>query len=210
MRDRRSPLSVEALDALAWDKMGGMMPGVVQDAQSGRVLMLGYLNREALEATLTSGFATFWSRSKARLWMKGESSGNRLRVRAVHEDCDGDALLLLALPEGPTCHEGTASCFGGSADGPGLLAELSRTIAARAVSGEAESYTARLIGEGRGRIAQKVGEEGLEVALAAVSQGPEAVSQEGADLLYHLAVLLHDQGLDWGDVIAVLKARGLG
>ena len=176
MRDRRSPLSVEALDALAWDKMGGMMPGVVQDAQSGRVLMLGYLNREALEATLTSGFATFWSRSKARLWMKGESSGNRLRVCAVHEDCDGDALLLLALPEGPTCHEGTASCFG----------------------------------EGRGRIAQKVGEEGLEVALAAVSQGPEAVSQEAADLLYHLAVLLHDQGLDWGDVIAVLKTRGLG
>jgi phosphoribosyl-ATP pyrophosphohydrolase/phosphoribosyl-AMP cyclohydrolase len=207
MRDRRSPLTGAELDGLAWDKMDGLLPAVVQDASSGRLLMLGYMNREALERTLDSGLATFWSRSKERLWTKGESSGNRLLVRTVHEDCDADALLVLAEPEGPTCHQGTTSCFGGEPDGPGWLAELSRVVAERAAAPVAESYTRRLLDEGIGRVAQKVGEEGLEVALAAVSRSPLDVAEEMADLLYHLAVLMQATGLGWPEVLAVLRRR---
>jgi phosphoribosyl-ATP pyrophosphohydrolase/phosphoribosyl-AMP cyclohydrolase len=207
MRDRRSPLTAAGLDGLAWDKMDGLLPAVVQDASSGRLLMLGYMNREALTATLDSGFATFWSRSKGRLWTKGESSGNRLKVLGVHEDCDADALLVLAEPDGPTCHEGTGSCFGGEPDGPGWLAELSRIVADRAAAPAETSYTRRLLDEGVGRIAQKVGEEGLEVALAAVSRAPSDVAEEMADLLYHLAVLMQATGLAWHDVLAILRRR---
>jgi phosphoribosyl-AMP cyclohydrolase / phosphoribosyl-ATP pyrophosphohydrolase len=207
MRDRNSPLTVDAVKALAWDKMDGLLPAVVQHLSSGRLLMLGYMDRTALEATLQSGFATFWSRSKERLWQKGETSGNRLAVRAIHEDCDGDALLVLAEPEGPTCHEGTASCFGGELWGPGWLAELSRIVAERAGADGASSYTRRLLDEGIGRIAQKVGEEGLEVALAAVSRERADVANEAADLLYHLAVLLEATDLSWADVIETLRER---
>jgi phosphoribosyl-ATP pyrophosphohydrolase/phosphoribosyl-AMP cyclohydrolase len=207
MRDRRSPLTAAEVDSLAWDKMDGLLPAAVQDVGSGRVLMLGYMDRAALERTLASGFATFWSRSKGQLWSKGETSGNRLLVRAVHEDCDADALLVLAEPQGPTCHEGTVSCFGGELDGPGWLAELSRVVAERAVAPAEASYTRRLLDEGIGRIAQKVGEEGVEVALAAVSRGREELSGELADLLYHLAVLMEAQGIGWDEVTAVLRAR---
>jgi len=207
MRDRRSPLTAAELDGLAWDKMDGLLPAVVQDASSGRLLMLGYMNREALERTLESGLATFWSRSKERLWTKGESSGNRLKVLGMHEDCDADALLVMAEPQGPTCHEGTVSCFAGEPDGPGWLADLSRTVAERAAALAEESYTRRLLDEGVGRIAQKVGEEGLEVALAAVSRSPEDVAEEMADLLYHLAVLMQATGLGWRQVLAVLRRR---
>ncbi|HVF84053.1 MAG TPA: bifunctional phosphoribosyl-AMP cyclohydrolase/phosphoribosyl-ATP diphosphatase HisIE [Sphingomicrobium sp.] len=207
MRDRRSPLTAAELDVPAWDKMGGLLPAVVQDAASGRLLMLGYMNREALAATLESGFATFWSRSKGRLWTKGETSGNRLKVRSVHEDCDGDALLVIADPQGPTCHQGTTSCFGGEPAGPGWLAELARIVANRAEAPAQDSYTRRLLDEGIGRVAQKVGEEGLEVALAAVSRAPADIAEEMADLVYHLAVLMQATGLSWGDVTAVLRER---
>jgi phosphoribosyl-ATP pyrophosphohydrolase/phosphoribosyl-AMP cyclohydrolase len=169
------------------------------------------MSREALAATLAGGFATFHSRSKGRLWQKGETSANRLSVRAVHEDCDGDALLVLAIPEGPTCHLGTTSCFGGKGpDGPGWLAELSRVVAARAASGGEGSYTNRLLAEGTAKIAQKVGEEGVEVALAAVTRDAAGCAEETADLLYHLAVLMQDRGYSWEDVVAVLRQRHSG
>ncbi|HEY0085901.1 MAG TPA: bifunctional phosphoribosyl-AMP cyclohydrolase/phosphoribosyl-ATP diphosphatase HisIE [Allosphingosinicella sp.] len=211
MRDRNAPLSAADIAGLAWEKMDGLLPAAVQDAASGRLLMLGYMSREALAATLESGFATFQSRSKGRLWQKGETSGNRLKVRAVHEDCDGDALLVLADPEGPTCHTGAQSCFGGEgAGGPGWLAELARVVAARAAAGGEGSYTRRLLDEGTAKIAQKVGEEGVEVALAAVTRDAAGCAEETADLLYHLTVLMQDRGYGWDEVVAVLKARHSG
>jgi phosphoribosyl-ATP pyrophosphohydrolase/phosphoribosyl-AMP cyclohydrolase len=208
MRDRNAPLSEGDIDALAWEKMDGLLPAVIQDAATGRLLMLGYMSREALAATLSSGFATFHSRSKGRLWQKGETSGNRVYVHAVHEDCDGDALLVLGNPIGPTCHLGTESCFGGEGPaGPGWLVTLSRLVALRdATSGEG-SYTRRLLDEGTAKIAQKVGEEGVEVALAAVTRDAAGCAEETADLLYHLAVLMQDRGYSWEDVIAVLRQR---
>jgi phosphoribosyl-ATP pyrophosphohydrolase/phosphoribosyl-AMP cyclohydrolase len=210
MRDRNAPLSAADVAALAWGKMSGLLPAIVQDAASGRVLMLGYMNREALAATLDSGFATFFSRSRARLWQKGETSGNRLAVTSVHEDCDGDALLVRAQPQGPTCHLGSQSCFGGEDGGAGWLAELSRIVAARAAAGGEESYTARLLAEGPARIAQKIGEEGVEVALAAVSRDAQGCTEEVADLLYHIAVLMEARGFGWSDVAAVLQQRHRG
>jgi phosphoribosyl-ATP pyrophosphohydrolase/phosphoribosyl-AMP cyclohydrolase len=208
MRDRNSPLSEADIGSLDWDKMDGLLPAVVQDRRSGELLMLGYMDRDALGETLRSGLATFYSRSKQRLWQKGETSGNRLRVASVHADCDSDALLLRAHPEGPTCHLGTQSCFGGEgAEGPGWLAELSRIVAARAASADDASYTARLLKEGPARIGQKVGEEGVELALAAVSRDAAGCTEEAADLLYHLAVLMEARGFGWEDVIGVLRAR---
>ena len=201
-------MTPENIDALAWDRMDGLLPATVQDRRTGRVLMLGYMDREALAATFAGGFVTFWSRSKRRLWMKGETSGNRLRLAAVHADCDGDALLVLADPEGPICHRGTVGCFGDAPEsGPGWLGELSRIVAARAAGGGEASYTRRLLDEGTARIAQKIGEEGVEVALAAVGPSDDRCAEEIADLLYHVAVLMEARGLDWSDVVAVLRAR---
>ncbi len=196
------------MNALAWDKMDGLFPTVVQDADTGQVLMLGYMNREALEATLGTGFATFYSRSKSRLWEKGETSGNRLSVRGVFADCDDDALLVRAVPAGPTCHLGTTSCFSESGpDGVGFLAHLARIVHDRAAAGGEASYTARLLSEGLPKIAQKVGEEGVEVALAAVARDRDGCIEETADLAYHLAVLMEARGYDWRDVARVLEAR---
>jgi phosphoribosyl-ATP pyrophosphohydrolase/phosphoribosyl-AMP cyclohydrolase len=207
MRDRNAPLTPGDVDMLAWDKMDGLLPAVVQDRASGRLLMLGYMDREAFEASLASGFVTFFSRSKQRLWRKGETSGNVLGLISVHEDCDGDALLVLADPEGPTCHLGTISCFGGEPDGPGWLADLSRIVSERAASDDASSYTRKLIEAGVERIAQKIGEEGVEVALAGVTRNAETCAEEIADLLYHIAVLMEARDFGWSDVIAVLKSR---
>lgn len=208
MRDRNAPLSADALDALAWGKMDGLLPAVVQDADTGQVLMLGYMDREALEATLESGFATFWSRSKGRLWRKGETSGDVLAVTGVWADCDEDALLVRARPAGPTCHLGTVSCFEERGpEGVGFLGKLSRVVAARAVEGSEASYTARLIAEGLPKIAQKVGEEGVEIALAAVTRDVGGCVEETADLVYHLAVLMEARGYGWDEVAAVLAAR---
>lgn len=208
MWDRNAPLTGTDIDNLAWDKMGGLLPVTVQDNGSVQVLMLGYMNREALSATLATGLATFWSRSKARLWTKGETSGNVLRVAAIHQDCDRDALLLLADAAGPTCHLGTTSCFGQvAAAGPGWLAELSRIIAHRAAAQDDASYTRKLLAQGPTRIAQKIGEEGVEVALAGASSTPEHCAEEVADLLYHVAVLMEARGFTWKDVIGVLQSR---
>ncbi|MBV9930347.1 MAG: bifunctional phosphoribosyl-AMP cyclohydrolase/phosphoribosyl-ATP diphosphatase HisIE [Alphaproteobacteria bacterium] len=211
MRDRNAPLTGADLDSLAWDKMDGLLPAAVQDRATGRLLMLGYMDRDALAATLATGLATFWSRSKQRLWQKGETSGNVLRVAAVHEDCDADALLVLADAEGPTCHLGTTSCFGGDGpQGPAWLAELAAIVARRAAAPPEESYTARLLGEGLPRIAQKVGEEGVETALAAVTRDAAGTAEEMADLLYHLTVLMRARGLGWDEVIEVLQKRHAG
>ena len=210
MRDRNAPLSEADVSTLAWDKMDGLIPAAIQHRATGELLMLGYMDRHALAATLQTGFATFFSRSKGRLWQKGETSGNRLRVGSVHEDCDGDALLVRAQPQGPTCHLGTQSCFGGADAGPGWLAELSRIVAARAAAGGEQSYTARLLAEGPARIAQKIGEEGVEVALAAVTRDAEGCTEEVADLLYHIAVLMEARGFGWSDVAAVLQRRHRG
>ena len=208
MRDRDAPLSAEAIDGLAWDKMDGLLPAVVQDEASGAVLMLGYMNRAALAASLDSGRVTFWSRSKARLWTKGESSGHYLALASVHGDCDDDALLVRAIPHGPTCHLGTASCFGtAEVDGSAWLGTLASIVADRAKSADPASYTARLLAEGLPKIAQKVGEEGVEVALAAVTRDNDGLAEEAADLLYHLTVLMQARGLGWNAVTSRLKAR---
>lgn len=190
---------------LAWDKQAGLLPAIVQDAGNGRVLMLGYMDREALAKSLESGQVTFFSRSKQRLWTKGESSGNFLQLRCIETDCDGDTLLVQALPQGPTCHLGRASCFTGA---PGnFLADLDGVIAARERDRPEGSYSTRLFEAGTRRIAQKVGEEGVETALAAVAQDDAALLGESADLLYHLLVLLRARGLSLGDAVAVLEQR---
>jgi phosphoribosyl-ATP pyrophosphohydrolase/phosphoribosyl-AMP cyclohydrolase len=208
MRDRNAPLSAAELDSLAWDKMDGLLPAVVQDARTQQVLMLGYVSRGALAQTLESGFVTFHSRSKGRLWMKGETSGNRLAVRSVHPDCDGDAVLIQALPEGPTCHLGSASCFSeAGASGVGWLGQLAAIVEQRASAGASQSYTAKLLAEGPIRIAQKVGEEGVEVALAGAAGDREQCVSETADLLYHLTVLMQARGYTWEDIAAELQRR---
>jgi phosphoribosyl-ATP pyrophosphohydrolase/phosphoribosyl-AMP cyclohydrolase len=208
MRDRNAPLTADAIGSLAWEKMDGLLPAIVQDMATGQVLMLGYMSRDALAATFDRGFAVFHSRSKDGLWEKGETSGNRLVVKRVLTDCDGDALLVKAEPEGPTCHLRTPSCFGAEgAEGAGYLAGLSRIVASRAGADANESYTARLLAAGPARVAQKVGEEGVELALAAVSRDREGCVEEAADLLYHLAVLMEARGFDWNDVAAVLRRR---
>jgi len=188
--------------------MAGLMPAVVQDVGTRQVLMLGYMDRAALEATLKDGFATFFSRSKGRLWQKGESSGNRLAVQAVFADCDEDALLVLAEPEGPTCHIGTPSCFDeANAPGIGWLAQLARIVKARGKADPAESYTANLLGKGPMRVAQKVGEEGVELALAGAAGTREACIDEASDLAYHLTVLMEARGFGWAEVTETLRKR---
>ena len=208
MRDRNAPLTAADAASLDWAKMDGLVPAVVQDDATLQLLMLGYMNEAALRQTMETGLATFYSRSKRRLWTKGETSGNRLHVKAVFADCDGDALLVRAEPDGPICHLGTTACFTAEgADGVGWLAQLSRIVADRAGADPAQSYTARLIGEGAARVAQKVGEEGVELALAGAGGDRDACVEEAADLIYHLAVLMQVRGFGWQDVAAVLKAR---
>ncbi len=196
------PLVMPALD---WDKQGGLVPTVVQDAASHRVLMLGYMSPESLERTLSTGLATFHSRSRQRLWTKGETSGHHLRVVALEADCDADALLLRVVPEGPTCHLGRTSCFPGAAGS--ALGALDAVVAGRARTMPEGRYTTRLLAAGVRRVAQKVGEEGVETALAAVAQDDEALLGEAADLAYHLLVLLRARGLGLADVERVLADR---
>lgn len=195
-------------NSLNWVKMDGLIPAVVQDAASGEVRMLGYMDRTALDATIADKLVTFHSRSRQGIWRKGDTSGNLLDLVGISADCDRDALLVLATPRGPTCHTGTASCFG--ADGPpgtGFIATLAATVAARATADPATSYTARLLGEGIRRLAQKVGEEGVEVALAATAGDAAELTSEAADLVYHLTVLLHASDVSWDAVLAELRRR---
>ncbi|MGA8705758.1 MAG: bifunctional phosphoribosyl-AMP cyclohydrolase/phosphoribosyl-ATP diphosphatase HisIE [Steroidobacteraceae bacterium] len=196
------------LARIDWDKGGGLVPAIVQDARDGSVLMLGYMNREALQRTLESRRVTFFSRSRGTLWQKGESSGNQLELRALLIDCDADTLLLQALPSGPVCHTGTGSCFGDAVQPPlAFLDELQRIIAQRIAQPTEASYTAGLFRGGIRRMAQKTGEEGLEVALAACTESDQALLGESADLIYHLLVLLHARGLSLPQVAEILRAR---
>ena len=201
---------VQQAETLDWSKTGGLLPATVQDSFDGRVLMQAWMNRDALLRSLESGRVTFWSRSRKELWTKGETSGHYLTLHSIHADCDGDSLLVLATPQGPTCHLGTDSCFGDPASvTPGLafLAQLDTLVAQRQQERPAGSYTTQLFDEGLRRIAQKVGEEGVEVALAAATGSEEDVCNESADLLYHLLVLLRARGLPFSRVIATLKER---
>jgi phosphoribosyl-ATP pyrophosphohydrolase/phosphoribosyl-AMP cyclohydrolase len=191
--------------ALDWTKGDGLLPVIVQDAGNLRVLMLGYMNREALDTTLTSRRVTFFSRSKQRLWTKGESSGHVLELVSVEADCDNDTLLVLAHPQGPTCHLQRPSCFPSAPSA--FLSDLDALVAQRDRERPVDSYTTRLFDAGVRRIAQKVGEEGVETALAAVAQDETALLGESADLLYHLTVLLRARGLSLADAVDVLRQR---
>lgn len=196
------------VDDIDFAKSGGLVPAIVQDAATLQVLMLAYMDRAALEETIASGEATFYSRARQARWRKGETSGNLLAVSDITSDCDGDTILLSVEPRGPACHLNTTSCFG-DADAPGIgrLGALERTIRGRAGERAEDSYTARLIAEGPKRAAQKVGEEGVETALAGAAGDDRELCSEAADLLYHLAVLLHARGLRLADVMSVLAER---
>jgi phosphoribosyl-ATP pyrophosphohydrolase/phosphoribosyl-AMP cyclohydrolase len=206
-----SPL-LEPLPAVAWDKMNGLVPAIVQDLNTGAVLMLGYMNSDALAATQATGRVTFWSRSKQRLWTKGETSGHFLSAEKIALDCDQDTLLILATPQGPACHTGSDTCWGAAAPASeaqsiAFLRTLEQVIIQRIADRPAGSYTAKLLDAGITRIAQKVGEEGLELALASVAQSDHAVIGEAADLLYHTLLLLNAKGLSLGAVVNELKSR---
>lgn len=206
-----APLSLADIDTLDFYKGGGLLPAVVQHVESGAVLMLGYMNKDALRETLTRRRVVFFSRSRQRLWEKGETSGHTLQLADVCADCDRDTLLVTATPAGPACHLGTATCFGdGTASAASRLAflgTLEDVIAQRMADRPEGSYTARLYAEGPKRIAQKIGEEGLEVALAAVAETDAKLIAESADLLYHLLLLLRSRGLRLEHVVAELQSR---
>ncbi|MCD9493777.1 bifunctional phosphoribosyl-AMP cyclohydrolase/phosphoribosyl-ATP diphosphatase HisIE [Photobacterium carnosum] len=198
--------------SIDWEKVAGLIPAIIQDNNSGQVLMLGYMNDEALAKTLATEHVTFWSRTKNRLWTKGETSGNVLHLKSIKLDCDQDTLLVQVDPMGPTCHLNTTSCFGNddTTDAqPALvfLHQLEQILANRKGADPDSSYTASLYARGTKRISQKVGEEGVEVALAATSGDKAELVCESADLIYHLLVLLQDQNLTFEDVINKLKQR---
>jgi len=198
------------IDDLAWKKMNGLIPAIVQDAFDGRVLMQGYMNKDALKVTLESGQVTFWSRSRETLWTKGETSGHILDLVDIHPDCDADSLLIRARQEGPTCHLGLDTCFDIEdkvIPELAFLADLERVIAQRDEDRPKDSYTTDLLEAGVKRIAQKVGEEGVETALAAAAGGDKEVLNESADLVYHLLVLLRSRKLELGSLVEVLKLR---
>ena len=192
---------------LDWEKTDNLMPAIVQHAISGEVLMLGYMDQAALDMTEQTGKVTFFSRTKQRLWTKGESSGNFLNVVSITPDCDNDTLLILANPIGPTCHLGNDSCFHPASSDWGFLYQLEQLLASRKTASPDSSYTAKLYASGTKRIAQKVGEEGVETALAATVNDREELTNEASDLIYHLLVLLQDQELDLSKVIGRLRER---
>ena len=193
---------------LDWAKGDGLIPAIVQDCATRQVLMLGYMNAEALAKTQETGKVHFYSRSRKALWKKGETSGNTFKLVDLSVDCDNDTLLVEVKPKGPACHTGTVSCFGDD-PGPGLgfLAHLRAIIRKRKKDKPKGSYVGSLMARAPKRPAQKVGEEGVEVAMAAVSEGRSALTGEAADLLFHLMVLLESRNLSLDDVIAVLRKR---
>lgn len=197
-------------ERIDWDKVGGLVPAIVQDYQSSQVLMMGYMNPAALEKTGETGQVTFFSRTKERLWTKGETSGNVLQLQNMSLDCDNDTLLVKVNPIGPTCHTGTTTCWDGDKQEETQMVwlhQLEQLLAARKDADPESSYTASLYARGTKRISQKVGEEGVEVALAATSGDKAELVCESADLIYHLMVLLQDQGLSMNDVVNKLKER---
>jgi len=204
-------MTLDDVARLDWAKGDGLLPAIVQHARTGRLLMLGYMSEPALRETLVGRRVVFFSRSRQALWTKGETSGHFLDVVDVSSDCDADAILVLADPLGPTCHKGTESCFAEAAapDAQRLafLPLLERIIAQRIADQPDGSYTAKLCGQGPGRIAQKIGEEGVEVALAAVTCDDDGLVAECADLLYHVLLLLKSRDLTLERVVDELKAR---
>lgn len=202
-------MNKDIINALSWPE-NQLLPAIVQHAISGKVLMQGYMNPQALAHTLAHRQVTFFSRSKQRLWTKGESSGHILQLVSVDTDCDADSILILALPDGPTCHMGTETCWHDNrANSPQLafLYDLEQVIQSREGADPASSYTASLFAKGVKRIAQKVGEEGVESALAAMAGDKDELANEAADLIFHLLVLLRSQQLTLNDVITVLQQR---
>ncbi|HXV62668.1 MAG TPA: bifunctional phosphoribosyl-AMP cyclohydrolase/phosphoribosyl-ATP diphosphatase HisIE [Vicinamibacteria bacterium] len=203
--------------SLSFDE-SGLIPAIVQDADGDAVLMLGYMSADSLAKTLETGEVHFWSRSRGRIWRKGETSGNVLRAREILVDCDLDCLLVRAVPLGPTCHTGARSCFFERIDGSArtssslgdLVGRLVRTIRDRARSRPEGSYTAKLLESGVERVAQKVGEEATEVVIAAAKTSRDALAEESADLLYHLLVLWQAVGVTPEDVAGVLETRHSG
>lgn len=204
-------LTEELVETLDFTKGAGLLPAIVQHADSGAVLMLGWMNAEAVRESLRRGRVVFWSRSKQRLWEKGETSGHTLGVVGAALDCDRDTLLWQARPAGPVCHLQTLTCFGderrSSAESLAFLGQLDHVIEERIAAGDGRSYTARLYASGTRRIAQKVGEEGVETALAGVVEDDAKLVGEAADLLFHLAVLLKARGLGLPQVVAELEKR---
>jgi phosphoribosyl-ATP pyrophosphohydrolase/phosphoribosyl-AMP cyclohydrolase len=204
-------VTLDDVGSLDWEKGNGLLPAIVQHARTGKVLMLGYMNDAALRETLAGGRVMFYSRSRESLWLKGETSGNYLNVVDVCADCDNDTILVLADPIGPTCHKGTESCFAEAAETDAqrlaFLALLENIIANRIADQPEGSYTAKLVAKGPSRIAQKVGEEGVETALAAVTRDDDGLVSECADLVYHLMVLLKSRELPLERVVAELRAR---
>lgn len=201
-------VTTENINDLAWQKMDNLLPAIIQHAATGAILMQGYMSQESLAATLDTGKATFFSRSKQALWVKGETSGNFLNVQQVLSDCDQDSLLIACTPIGPSCHLGTESCFPEQTlTQQNFLSQLEQVIASKKEDDPKESYTAHLFSRGTTKMAQKVGEEGVEVALAAVAETKEDLLGECADLFYHTLVLLADQKIDLSEVMAVLQER---
>jgi phosphoribosyl-ATP pyrophosphohydrolase/phosphoribosyl-AMP cyclohydrolase len=196
------------LDKLDWEKGQGLLPAVVQDDQTGQVLMLAYMNREALRKTLDTGRVTFWSRSRSTLWTKGESSGNFLDFKSVAADCDGDSLLVKAIPQGPTCHRKTVSCFAARSEdfGFAFLGRLEQLICKRKLELPPDSYTTQLFQAGLTQITKKLGEEAVEVLVSAMQSRERSVS-EAADLLYHLLVFLRERDIRLAKVVTELENR---
>ena len=196
------------IDAIDWTKGDGLVPAIIQNAASGQVLMLGYMDREALDTTVSSGKVTFFSRSKNRLWVKGETSGHWLNFVSAEMDCDNDALLVQASPQGATCHTGAVTCFTDKKiPDVAFLGQLAALVADRHTARPPSSYTTSLFAAGKARIAQKVGEEGVELALARMKDDKAEMANEAADLLFHMLVLLQDADMQLDDVIAVLRTR---
>lgn len=191
-----------------FEKGGGLVPAIVQDFKTEQVLMLGYMNEASLAKTQETGLVTFFSRSRQTLWTKGETSGNTLKLKSITVDCDEDTVLIRAIPTGPTCHEGTVSCFGDKGpQGLGFISYLEDLIESRKSADSDSSYTASLLHGPLRRAAQKVGEEGVETALAAVAETDDKLTSEAADLVYHLLVLLAAKNVKFDSVIAELKNR---
>ena len=193
---------------LTFDEKTGLIPAIVQDSQTGKVLMLGYMNQEALEKTRQIGRVTFFSRSKQRLWTKGEESGNFLELVSISKDCDQDALLVKAIPHGPTCHKGTDTCWGEENTGNfGFLSALEDVIRDRRENAPENSYVASLFSRGINKMAQKVGEEAVELVIESKDDSEELFLNESADLLFHYLILLQAKEYTLNDVVEILKQR---
>ena len=203
-------MKIEEIDNLDWEKSEGLLPAIVQDAETLQVLMLGYMNQEAFEKTLETKRVTFFSRSKKRIWVKGETSKNYFDLVDIVKDCDSDALLVFASPQGPACHQGSRSCFDGQdAMGIGFLQKLWQVIDERYEENAEGSYTIKLFSAGIDRIAQKLGEEAVEMVVAAKNEALEPIKEEAADLIYHLLVLLRARNITLLEVVEVLRSRHL-